>query len=396
MLEEIHQKLVNNKKELDEWFLQKLENIEMPIYASVDVRYSGWKVSVVDANYFPAGFNNIPEESISNLSKSFKEYVELKFNCVSHIHLFPESHTRNTAYIENILKIRNLILKAGFKVTVGSPELNGYTLLEGITEDIELDHVTINEEDILQIEGIVPDLILLNNDLTGGLIGGLSGVVLPSVNLGWYKRRKSNHYQILEKIVGEVSDLLKIDSWLLMPMWFVSEEKCLELDTCINKLSNDIDLMIDRIKIKYNQYGIDSEPLVFIKNDRGTYGLGIISIKSGKEIKNLSKRMIKRLTYGKGGSSAENFLIQEGVPTSLNSESSVIEPVGYTIGGRESVWFFRSNSKKNKFENLNSSSSYFLQKNQLAKGVVDEKRMKLFDFISKLSYLAMGMESIQK
>ena len=109
--------------------------------------------------------------------------------------------------------------------------------------------------------------------------------------------------------------------------------------------------MIEKIKLKYEKYGIDSEPVVFIKNDRGTYGLGIISIKSGKEIRNLSNRMIKRLTYGKGGASAENFLIQEGIPTNLNSDSSVIEPVGYTIGGMESNWFFRSNPKKNKFEN---------------------------------------------
>jgi glutamate--cysteine ligase len=396
MLEEIHQKLVNNKNEIDKWFLNKLENIEMPIYASVDVRYSGWKVSVVDANYFPAGFNNISGELIPTLPSSFKEYLEMSSKEVSHVHIFPESHTRNTAYVENLLRLREVIGKAGFKVTVGSPELNGYTLLEGITEDLELNHVSINEEDILEIDGIVPDLIVLNNDLTGGLIKGLSGLVLPPKEMGWHKRRKSNHYLILEKLVSEVSEILKIDPWLLMPIWFVSEDKCLEFDKCINKLSNDIDTMIERIKIKYSHFGIDSEPVVFIKNDRGTYGLGIISIKSGKEIKNLSKRMVKRLTYGKGGTSAENFLIQEGIPTSLISDSSVIEPVGYTIGGRESFWFFRSNSKKNKFENLNSPSSLFLQKNQLAKGIVDEKRMNLFDFISKLSFLAMGIESIQK
>ena len=53
-------------------------------------------------------------------------------------------------------------------------------------------------------------------------------------------------------------------------------------------------------KIKYAYYGIESEPVVFVKNDRGTYGLGIISVKNGDEIKNLSKRKIKRLTYGKG------------------------------------------------------------------------------------------------
>jgi len=269
-------------------------------------------------------------------------------------------------------------------------------LLEGLTQDVELDVVVVNDEDHIEINGKIPDLVLLNNDLTGGDISGLSGIVIPRKEMGWYNRRKSDHYRILENLVDEVSEILNLDPWLLMPMWFVSEDKCLELDACINKLSNDIDKMIEKIKLKYEQYGIDSEPVVFIKNDRGTYGLGIISIKSGNEIRNLSKRMIKRLTYGKGGTSAENFLIQEGIPTTLKNEMSVIEPVGYTIGGIESNWFFRSNPKKSKFENLNSPSSVFLQIEELGEGLINSERMYWLDLVSKLSYLAMGLESIQK
>jgi len=368
----------------------------MPIYASVDVRYSGWKVSVVDANSFPAGFNNISKDLVPKLSKSLNEYFE-KINLeVNHIHILPESHTRNTPYTENISRIKEIIEKAGYNVTVGSPELNRYKLLEGLTDDLELNTVVVNDQDVLEINGQIPDLVLLNNDLTGGAIQGLSGTIFPRKEMGWYNRRKSDHYRILETLVDEVSEILNLDPWILMPMWFVSEDKCLELDACINKLSNDVDQMIGKIKLKYEQYGIDSEPVVFIKNDRGTYGLGIISINSGNEIRNLSKRMIKRLTYGKGGTSAENFLIQEGIPTNLKTELSVIEPVGYTIGGVESHWFFRSNSKKNKFDNLNSPSSIFLHEEQLEDGVINLERSYWFDLVSKLSYLAMGLESIQK
>ena len=395
MLDDIFQNL-ENINDFEKWFLEKTENMEMPIYASVDVRYSGWKVSVVDANSFPAGFNNISKDLIPNLSKSLNEYFRCINLDIKHIHILPESHTRNTAYVENISRIKEIVEKAGYNVTVGSSELNRYKLLEGLTEDVELSTVEINDEDNIEINGLIPDLVLLNNDLTGGKIPGLSGTVLPRKEMGWYNRRKSDHYRILETLVNEVSEILKIDPWFLMPMWFVSEDKCLELDACINKLSNDIDNMIGKIKLKYKKYGIDSEPVVFIKNDRGTYGLGIISIKSGNEIRNLSKRMIKRLTYGKGGASAENFLIQEGIPTNLTSDSSVIEPVGYTIGGMESNWFFRSNSKKNKFENLNSPSSIFLQESQLSDGIINSERKFWLNLVSKLSYLAMGLESIQK
>ena len=395
MLDEIFQNLTN-PEDFKNWFLKKANDLDMPIYASVDVRYSGWKVSVVDANSFPAGFNNISKDLVPKLSKSLNEYFE-KINLeVNHIHILPETHTRNTPYVENISRIKEIIEKAGYNVTVGSPELNRYKLLEGLTDDLELNTVVVNDQDVLEINGQIPDLVLLNNDLTGGAIQGLSGTIFPRKEMGWYNRRKSDHYRILETLVDEVSEILNLDPWILMPMWFVSEEKCLELDACINKLSKDVDQMIGKIKLKYEQYGIDSEPVVFIKNDRGTYGLGIISIKSGNEIRNLSKRMIKRLTYGKGGTSAENFLIQEGIPTNLKTELSVIEPVGYTIGGVESHWFFRSNSKKNKFDNLNSPSSIFLHEEQLEDGVINLERSYWFDLVSKLSYLAMGLESIQK
>ena len=35
----------------------------------------------------------------------------------------------------------------------------------------------------------------------------------------------------------------------------------------------------------------------------------------------------------------ENFLIQEGIPTSLINGESVLEHVGYTIGGKRQIGF---------------------------------------------------------
>ncbi len=393
MLELFQENLHKCRKELDEWFFKKYNEINLPIYASVDIRYSGWKVSVVDANYFPAGFNNVSEKHTPELSKLFEERLFSKYPDASHVHILPESHTRNLGYIENILRIKKIVEKTGFKVTIGSPELNQYSLLEGITEDILLDTVFVNQDDVIEINGDIPDVILLNNDLTNGLIPGLSGVVEPPIEMGWQNRKKSNHYSHLEKLINEVSEILDIDPWILIPMWIVSEEKCLEFENCTNKLAREIDELIEKIARKYEYYGIDSEPVVFVKNDRGTYGLGIISIRSGDEIKELSKRKIKRLTYGKGGTSAENFLIQEGVPTSLMHESSVLEPVGYTIGGKKLFWFFRGNNKKSVIENLNSPSSKYMQLEDVNSELKDSINFELFELVSKLSFLAMGEEN---
>ena len=396
MLDKFHKNIEDYRNDLNKWFKRKYDEIKLPIYGSVDVRYSGWKVSVVDANYFPAGFNNVSCDYDFELSELFKEYIFSNYGDINHIHLFPEQNTRNLGYIENLIRLKKIISQAGLTVTVGSLELNGYELLEGISEDIVLDKVSVDDNDFIKIKGDYPDLILLNNDLTGGLVSGLSGKIEPSKEMGWYKRKKSEHYENLGKLVDEVSKILHIDPWFLLPLWFVSEDKCLDLESCKVKLAKDIDAMILRIKEKYREYNINSEPVIFVKNNRGTYGLGIISLTSGDDINSLSRRKIKRLTYGKGGTSSEDFLIQEGVPTSLIEADFVMEPVGYTIGGKKSFWFIRSNNKKGNLDNLNSPSSEFKQLNEIKTDFKNSNSFDWFNLVSKLSYLAMGMESIQK
>ncbi|RAH15678.1 MAG: hypothetical protein CMB56_002355 [Methanobacteriota archaeon] len=392
MLHKFHHNLKLHKEDLDLWFKEKYKIFKLPIYGSVDVRYSGWKVSVVDANYFPAGFNNLSEDHDIELSEKFKKYIYTNHGLnIKNIHIYPENHTRNPGYVENIVRLKKIISNADFIVTVGSPELNRFELLEGISEDLVLDSVSL-ENDLIQINGQSPDLILLNNDLTGGLISGLNGRVEPSKEMGWYKRKKSDHYECLENLVKEVSEILDLDPWFLLPMWFVSEDKCLDLEACKKKLARDIDLMISRIKDKYKEYNIKSEPKIFVKNNSGTYGLGITTLSSGDEINSLSNRIVKRLTYGKGGHSSQDFLIQEGIPTSLIQGDLVMEPVGYTIAGEKSFWFFRTNHKKNNLENLNSPSSNFMQFDQIKMNLKKSELLDWFNLVSKLSYLAMGME----
>ena len=129
-----------------------------------------------------------------------------------------------------------------------------------------------------------------------------------------------------------------------MTTWFVSEDKCLEKETCRQILAAEVDEFPARIAAKYEQLGIERQPVAFIKNDRGTYGLGIMVVTSGDELLNLSNRKFKRLMYSKGGVDVENFLIQEGVPTVINTdEGAPVEPVVYLVDGEAASWFYRIN-----------------------------------------------------
>ena len=395
-----YSQILESKRELiTAWMKKKRNEVPIPIYGSVDVRDAGWKVAVVDANHFPAGFNNVSKEDEPHLAALLKNHISrLKSEC-KWVHLYPESHTRNAGYIENVATIQRLIILSGFRCTVGSPELSAHGSLAGISGPLQLSRVELkleNGAEELFVEGKRPCLILLNNDLTEGIVPGLSANnVSPPPSMGWHRRRKSEHYVCLQKYVDEMAQLLEIDSWHLMTNWFVSEDKCLEKENCRIELAAEVDEFIKKIREKYESLGIEREPVVFVKNDRGTYGLGIMVIKEGKELLELSNRKMKKLMYSKGGADVENFLIQEGVPTLLTEEGGApVEPVVYLVDGEAASWFYRINDKKGDMDNLNSPSAEFFDSSEVGH-LYGEHAKGWHALVAELSMLAMGAEAIK-
>ncbi len=375
---------------------QKRSEVPIPIYGSVDIRDAGWKISVVDANHFPAGFNNVSTEDKPSIGALLKTHILREYHDCEWVHLYPESHTRNKGYVENLIALKELLEIAGFRCTVGSVDFVELGHLIGLSGALKLDQVESKSkdgEDILLIDGQRPDLILLNNDLTEGIVAGLgSQIVSPPPSMGWHRRRKSQHYEVLREYVEEIAQMLDIDPWHFMADWFVSKNKCLEKEACRIELAAEVDTFLENLRQKYLELGVDREPVVFIKNDRGTYGLGIMTVRSGSELLQLSNRKMNRLMYSKGGVDVENFLIQEGIPTILeNDEGAPVEPVVYLVDGQAASWFYRINSKKSDIDNLNSPSAQFESFSQSG-GQYGEHAHGWHALVAELSMLAMGKE----
>lgn len=388
--------LEENRELITNWMTKKRSEVPIPIYGSVDIRDSGWKVAVVDANHFPAGFNNISDQDVERLSSLLREHILRQNPECKWVHLYPESHTRNQGYIENVATIKRLIENGGFRCTVGSPELEGHGSLDGITGPLVLEMVVVEGESLL-VDGQKPDLIMLNNDLTEGMVDGLGAhQVSPPPHMGWQRRRKSEHYACLQEYVDEIAEILNIDPWHLLADWFVSEGKCLEKETCRKILASEVDEFLARISARYETLGIDREPVAFIKNDSGTYGLGIMAVRSGDELLTLSNRKFKKLMYSKGGVDVENFLIQEGVPTNIKTpDGAPVEPVVYLVDGEAASWFYRINPKKGEMENLNSPSAKFHPYSEVGTAY-GEHAHGWHALIAELSMLAMGAESLKQ
>ena len=393
-LRDQNQLLEDKRVEITAWMKEKRSQVPIPIYGSVDVRDAGWKIGVVDANHFPAGFNNVSKENLMELANLFKEHAQRSHPSCKWVHIYPESHTRNPGYVENIASIKSMIEQAGFSCTVGSPNLNEFGALNGLSGPLLLQSVRVDETGELEVDGDHPDLILLNNDLTDGAIPGVQSTnITPPPHMGWFRRRKSHHYEMLKPYVDEMASLLSIDPWHLMPDWFVSQNKCLTEEACKIKLAEEIDEFLDGLREKYATLGIDRQPTVVMKNDSGTYGLGIMMLTAGEQILNLSNRKANKLRYAKGGAEVENFLIQEGIPTALATETGeTLEPVVYLVDGEAASWFYRINAKKSDMDNLNSPSARFENYEDAENPHIREAHG-WHALVAELSMLAMGAEA---
>ena len=89
ILSELEAKIEAKRSELEHWFAEKRSEMDMPIYGSVDIRDAHWKVAVVDANQYPAGFNNLRE---GDIGEHFREAI----GDLRHIHIWPEKLRKNS------------------------------------------------------------------------------------------------------------------------------------------------------------------------------------------------------------------------------------------------------------------------------------------------------------
>ena len=119
----LHRQTLENMKNICAWFAQKTETLSYPIYSSYDIRDAGYKISNVDANIFPAGFNNICPTDKESAVSLMKKYIDGHYGPnTKNILLVTEEHTNNLFYWENVFTIRTLIESAGKTVRLPSHE----------------------------------------------------------------------------------------------------------------------------------------------------------------------------------------------------------------------------------------------------------------------------------
>ncbi len=368
-LQDFEQILLQNQTRIEAWFRQKWKQHRPPFYGSVDIRNAGYKMASIDMNLFPGGFNNLNPNFIPLASIAAQDAVDRACDNARSVLLVPENHTRNTFYLQNVYALAGILRNAGFEVRIGS-------LNPEITEAVELETALGNRltiEPLLRTRGRVhladgfsPCFVLLNNDLSAGvpeILQDISQTVLPPLHGGWTTRRKTEHFAAYNRIAAEFAELLGIDEWQINPYFEKIGGLNFQEREGEDALAAAVERVLAKIQAKYDEKGITDQPFVIVKADAGTYGMGVMSVKSADEVRGLNRKNRNKMAKVKEGLEVSEVIVQEGIYTYETLNGAVCEPVVYMMDRFVIGGFFRVHEGRGADENLNAGGMVFVPLN---------------------------------
>ncbi|HEX8873261.1 MAG TPA: glutamate--cysteine ligase [Nitrosospira sp.] len=350
---------------IEHWLRNQWQTHTVPFYCSVDLRNSGFKLAPVDTNLFPGGFNNLNPEFMPLCVQAMMAAVEKICTDARSILLVPESHTRNTFYLQNLATLQAIMRHAGLNIRIGSlsPEITATTTID-LPDGGKLTLEPVQRKgNRLVAEGFDPCAVLLNNDLSTGvppILQDLEQIVIPPLRAGWATRRKSQHFAAYDDVARQFANLIGIDPWLINP-YFAS---CGKINFREKKgedcVASTVDEILRDIREKYAEYGVKEDAFVIVKANAGTYGMGIMTVKDGSEVRSLNRRQRNKMAVVKEGLQVTEVMVQEGVYTFESINEAVAEPVIYMIDHYVVGGFYRVHTGRGIDENLNAPGMHFV------------------------------------
>jgi glutamate--cysteine ligase len=402
---------INTKEELENWvshnwdeihhYLDQWQSeIEVPLTSSVDIRESETKIAPVDHNTYPAGFNNICQKDLKNASEIFKKYFEKK-GSIKTVGLIPESHTKNTYYLENLYYLKETISDAGVNVILISPDINLFgedkTIIELETfsgQKIKIHKVVTqdNQFSLISDKSIHFDMIILNHDQSQPLTVDWSQFktpVYPSPFMGWFNRSKVKHFSCYHQVVQKFCSHFKLNPNVIQAKFKFVDQIDFESKEGIEQLAAQAgELFLE----------LPPDSSLFLKASQGTYGMGISVVKSKEEILSMNRKTRNKMDVGKNNIKFTSVLIQEGIETILKYNGAPAEITVYLINGKPTGGFMRFNPQKGTQANLNSQGMLYQKYciSEIKQGHDYQCKEATYCIIARLAVIASAYENSTK
>jgi glutamate--cysteine ligase len=407
---DLEKKILAATPAIERWFRMEWQEHTPPFYCSVDLRNAGYKLAPVDTNLFPGGFNHLATEMLPLSVQAAMAAIDKYCPDARNLLLVPELHPRNPQYLQSVARLMQIFRQTGLHVRLGS-------FSPDITEPTPL---ALPDGNMLVVEPLVrssngrrlglkdfdPCTILLNNDLSNGIPDILQNIheqsLLPPLHAGWALRRKSNHFAAYDEVAKKFGKLVDVDPWMLNPFYSKCSDVNFQETEAEDRLANHVDVLLAKIRKKYKEYGIKEKPFVIIKPDAGTYGMGIMTVKDAREVRELTRQQRDKMLVVKDGQVVNDIIIQEGVPTFESIKDAVSEPVVYMIDRYVVGGFYRVHAERGVDQNLNAPGSHFVplafaQQHAVpdlkAKpGTAVPNRFYVYGVVARLALLAASLE----
>ncbi len=403
ILETLDGLLKTRGDEVEAWLQGQKKKCSRLFYSSVDIRHSGYKLAPVDTNLFPAGFNNLCPVAQDRAAELSAQFISRCHAQAKRVLLIPENHTRNLRYIDNLAALLSILRAAGFDAALGRIE-------EGVSAPVALttsggetlsSAPLIRHGDILQtVEGFIPDVILVNNDFTSGIppiLENASLPIIPPPQMGWYRRRKSEHFSAYNRLTENFARTFALDSWQISTVF----HRCGQVDfrerAGLECVALGVERVLHALRGKYAEHGISEEPYVYIKADAGTYGMGIMTVRSGEDVYEMNKKTRHKMDVIKEGAQNSEVIIQEGVPTIDRVDGMTAEPLLYLIDAEVAGGMYRAHPERDDESSLNTPGMQFFPMQGCAQQIAKNADVcGSLSLISRLATIAAAHEEYRE
>jgi len=360
----LQNKIVVRYAQIDEW-LRSLEK-DVPIFMSADIRDAGFKIASIDANLYPAGFNNLDASFHPLAARHLKDALaHYNIPAGSRLLLISEEHTRNSFYLENIRALSGLLAAAGYSVEVATQfAIADESYVDNALELRTASGNTVRLYDPAYASARLADYsaLIMNHDSSAGTADWIKNAaipVLPAWQAGWHSRSKARHFAHYRTLMNELAAIVGVDPWFFAPLDAHITGIDINSDADRAKVSEQAAGLLKQIQAKYDEYQIQEKPFVFLKSDHGTYGMAMLSFDSAGEILEINRKEKNKLFKGKSSVVVKDYLLQEGVPTIVREADHFSETVVMLANNQFIGCFARANEQKDGRTSLNSTGMYF-------------------------------------
>ncbi|HNJ64883.1 MAG TPA: glutamate--cysteine ligase [Turneriella sp.] len=360
----LQNKIVARYAQIDEW-LRSLEK-DVPIFMSADIRDAGFKIASIDANLYPAGFNNLDASFHPLAARHLKDALaHYNIPAGSRLLLISEEHTRNSFYLENIRALSGLLAAAGYSVEVATQfAIADESYVDNALELRTASGNTVRLYDPAYASARLADYsaLIMNHDSSAGTADWIKNAtipVLPAWQAGWHSRSKARHFAHYRTLMNELAAIVGVDPWFFAPLDAHITGIDINSDADRAKVSEQAAGLLKQIQAKYDEYQIQEKPFVFLKSDHGTYGMAMLSFDSAGEILEINRKEKNKLFKGKSSVVVKDYLLQEGVPTIVREADHFSETVVMLANNQFIGCFARANEQKDGRTSLNSTGMYF-------------------------------------